>query len=147
MLTNKPSMFNKQANVKSVRKVYVHCKYREWWCLSDLMRFWRKIWNLKVYWTFLHWKWTQTTTMELTKCGLSKKYCWKMILSWLWFLPRADIKGMGRMGNISMWYLMCYAGEYAKLGLQQFKDGVGGIYAEKFFHTILKVKFFRAKNC
>lgn len=52
-----------------------------------------------------------------------------MILSWLWFFARADIKGMGRMENISMWYLMCYAGEYAKLGLQQFKDGVGGIYA------------------
>lgn len=43
-----------------------------------------------------------------------------MILSWLWFLARADIKGMGRMEKISMWYLMCYAGEYAKLGLQQF---------------------------
>lgn len=118
MLTNKPSMFNKQANVKSVRKVYVNIEnddvYLIWWGFDE------KIWNLKVYWTFLHWKWTQATTMELTKCGLSKKYCWKMILSWLWFFARADIKGMGRMEKISMWYLMCYAGEYAKLGLQQF---------------------------
>lgn len=54
--------------------------------------------------------------MELIKCGLSKKYCWKMIFFWLWFFVRVDIKGMGRMENSSMWYLMCYVGEYVKFG-------------------------------
>lgn len=41
MLTNKPSMFNKQANVKSVRKVYVNtCTenddvYLIWWGFDE----------------------------------------------------------------------------------------------------------------
>lgn len=39
MLTNKPSMFNKQANVKSVRKVYVNIEnddvYLIWWGFDE----------------------------------------------------------------------------------------------------------------
>lgn len=40
MLTNKPSMFNKQANVKSVRKVYVNIEnddvYLIWWGFDEI---------------------------------------------------------------------------------------------------------------
>lgn len=49
----------------------------------------------------------------VNKVRFKQKILLENILSWLWFLARADIRGMGRMEKICMWYLMCYAGEYA----------------------------------